>query len=113
MGFGKVVGSGTEEEVFVHFSKSADPARRYLVEGEPIEYEAEPGERGLAAATLLVIECRATKVDSGGTNARLARTPEFGFPAEEEPPTTTAPSPDPTNTTSAGDCSENKPVQGR
>ncbi|MBI1913336.1 MAG: DUF3825 domain-containing protein [Planctomycetes bacterium] len=57
-GFGKILSTSGGEEVFVHFSKIADPTRRYLVEGEPVEFEAEQNEKGLAATSVCVVESR-------------------------------------------------------
>jgi cold shock CspA family protein len=78
-GFGKIRPSDGAEEVFVHFSKIADPTRRYLVEGEPVEFEMEPNEKGPTATSVCVLELRQT-----GTTDRFDKKRGFGVVVAED-----------------------------
>jgi cold shock CspA family protein len=78
-GFGKIVPLAGGTEIFVHFSKIADPTRRYLVVGEPVEYEAEANEKGPTATSVCVLELR-----QSGTVDRFDKKRGFGSVVADE-----------------------------
>jgi len=56
--FGKIAPDDGSEPVFVHGSAIQDPLFRYLVEGEPVEFESVSSEKGPAAKRAIRLEPR-------------------------------------------------------
>jgi CspA family cold shock protein len=51
-GFGFIKPDGTGEDVFVHFSAIEGQGYRTLEEGMRVEFETQPGKKGLQAANV-------------------------------------------------------------
>jgi cold shock CspA family protein len=56
--FGKIQPTGGGEPIFVHANDLQDPIFRYLVEGEPVEFDLRETEKGLAASNVRRLEDR-------------------------------------------------------
>jgi CspA family cold shock protein len=55
-GLGFISPTDGSEDVFVHFSKIADSGYKTLAEGAKVEYETEPGQKGLQATNVSLTE---------------------------------------------------------
>ena len=53
-GFGFIEQAESNEDVFVHFSAIAGNGYKDLDEGDEVEYETEPGRKGLQAVNVKV-----------------------------------------------------------
>lgn len=51
-GFGFIVGEGSDEDVFVHYSAIQGDGFRTLLKGAVVEFEVERGPKGLHAASV-------------------------------------------------------------
>lgn len=54
-GFGFISREGDEPDVFVHYSGIVGTGRRSLEDGQQVEFEIEPGPKGLQASNVTVI----------------------------------------------------------
>lgn len=54
-GYGFITPADGSEDVFVHFSKIEGTGFKSLDEGANVQYETEPGQKGLQATTVTVV----------------------------------------------------------
>jgi CspA family cold shock protein len=54
-GYGFISAADGSEDVFVHFSKIEGSGFKTLEEGAKVEYETEPGQKGLQATNVTVV----------------------------------------------------------
>jgi cold shock protein len=54
-GYGFISPAGGGEDVFVHFSKIAGSGFKTLAEGAKVQFETEPGQKGLQATNVTVV----------------------------------------------------------
>ena len=54
-GYGFISPAGGGEDVFVHFSKIAGSEFKTLAEGAKVQFETEPGQKGLQATNVTVV----------------------------------------------------------
>jgi CspA family cold shock protein len=55
-GYGFISPTDGSEDVFVHFSKITGSGYKTLAEGAKVEYETEPGQKGLQATNVSLTE---------------------------------------------------------
>ena len=54
-GYGFITPADGSDDVFVHFSKIAGSGFKSLDEGAKVEFETEPGQKGLQATNVAVV----------------------------------------------------------
>ncbi len=74
-GYGFISPADGSDDVFVHFSKIAGSGFKTLDEGAKVEFETEPGQKGLQATNVTVVGSTSEEGPSPGADA-VAQTEE-------------------------------------
>lgn len=54
-GFGFITPNGGGNDVFVHYSNINGSGRRTLVEGQAVEFDTQPGRKGIEACNVVIV----------------------------------------------------------
>jgi CspA family cold shock protein len=68
-GYGFITPADGSEDVFVHFSSIAGSGFKSLDEGAKVEFETEPGQKGLQATNVTVVGSTREEVASPAADA--------------------------------------------
>ena len=81
-GYGFITPDDGSNDVFVHFSSIAGSGFRSLAEGAKVQYETEPGQKGLQAINVTVVGSTSAEEASPAADA-VAQTEERTEDVEE------------------------------